>query len=401
MKLTSEEQSILEGRQGRSRQKAMEILLALGNIYQAEKLIKVASVQVAGISYKNLGDAGLEFLTEWAGEGARVVVPTTLNPAGMDLQYWSDLGFSEEFARKQLQVIECYRQFGIAPVCCCTPYLIGQLPLFGQHIAWAESSAVSFANSVLGARSNREGGPSALAAAIIGKTAGYGLHLSHNRRANFLVEVQCQLTNEADYGALGYLIGREIGAAIPLFRGISDANIDQLKALGAAMAASGAVALYHIDELTPEACQQNILSESHQTMVIEELDQAYQSLNDQVEAIDLVAIGCPHASLSEIAMAAEMVAGKKIKSQLWITTAISIYAVAKRAGYLATIEAAGGHVVSDTCVIVAPIAELGVRSLATNSAKAACYAPHHCRVKVRYADFTRCIQAAINGRMPL
>ena len=144
----------------------------------------MTSVQVAGVSYKNLGEAGLEFLREWADQGARVRVPTTLNPAGLDLEQWQALGFVQTFTERQRQVIQAYTAMGITPTCTCTPYWVGNRPAFGQHIAWAESSAVSFANSVLGARTNREGGPSALAAAICGRTAAYGLHLDANRVAH-------------------------------------------------------------------------------------------------------------------------------------------------------------------------------------------------------------------------
>ena len=162
---------MLAGEAGPGVQKAIEIVVALGRIYGAADLVAVTSVQVAGVSYKNLGDAGLEFLQEWAAQGARARVPATLNPAGMDLASWRELGFSEAFARRQEAVIAAYVALGITLTCTCTPYLVGHVPEFGQHVAWAESSAVSYANSVLGARTNREGGPSALAAAITGRTA--------------------------------------------------------------------------------------------------------------------------------------------------------------------------------------------------------------------------------------
>ena len=175
LRLTSQEQAMLAGEEGPGLQKAMEIVVALGRIYGAEDLVPVASAQVSGVSYKNLGDAGLKFLQEWAALGAAARVPATLNPAGMDMTAWRELGFSEEFAQQQQAVVTAYSALGVTPTCTCTPYLVGHAPLFGQHVAWAESSAVNYANSVLGARTNREGGPSALAAAITGRTAHYGL----------------------------------------------------------------------------------------------------------------------------------------------------------------------------------------------------------------------------------
>ena len=182
MELTQEEKRMLAGEQGTATRKAMEILVALGAIYGADRLLPVTSVQVAGVSFDNLGEAGLEFLSEMAAHGGRARVLTTLNPAGMDVDNWKALGIDPEFAAQQKRVIEAYTGMGILPTCSCTPYLFGNLPHYGEHIAWAESSAVCYANSVLGARTNREGGPSALAASLTGKTPRYGMHLSENRR---------------------------------------------------------------------------------------------------------------------------------------------------------------------------------------------------------------------------
>src|SRR3989304_4615517 len=164
MHLTEQEERMLNGEEGYAVRKSMEILVALGNIYGAEQRVKVGSVQVAGVSYHNLGDAGLEFLNELAKDG-KVKVLTTLNPAGMDLENWKNLGISAEFAEKQNLVIDAFERMGILISCTCAPYLIGNLPRYGEHVAWSESSAVTFANSVIGAKTNRDGGPSALAAA--------------------------------------------------------------------------------------------------------------------------------------------------------------------------------------------------------------------------------------------
>ena len=211
---------MLAGEAGPGAQKAIEIVVALGRIYGAADLVPVASVQVSGVSYKNLGDAGLEFLQAWAAQGAQARVPATLNPAGMDLAAWAELGFSPEFARRQQAVVAAYEALGVLPTCTCAPYLIGHEPAFGQHIAWAESSAVSFANSVLGARTNREGGPSALAAAVAGRTARYGFHLDAHRQPTLLVDVRCPVRSEADLGALGYLVGRHARTGVPYFRAL-------------------------------------------------------------------------------------------------------------------------------------------------------------------------------------
>src|SRR3989337_2914520 len=205
MNLTEEEERMLAGEEGYASRKSMEIRTALGGIYGAEQLIKVGSVQVAGVSYHNLGDAGLEFLNELAKDG-RVKVLTTLNPAGMDLENWRQLGISEDFAKKQNLVIDAFKRMGIIISCTCTPYLIGNLPRYGEHIAWSESSAVTFANSVIGAKTNREGGPSALAAAFVGKTPYYGLHLEKNRVPDIHVDVRAKLKKISDCVALGHCI---------------------------------------------------------------------------------------------------------------------------------------------------------------------------------------------------
>jgi predicted aconitase len=399
--LTGEERAMLAGEAGPGVRKAMEIVVALGRIYGAGDLVPIASVQVSGVSYKNLGDAGLEFLEEWAAQGAQARVPSTLNPAGMDLVSWHELGFSQAFARQQAAVINAYAALGITPTCTCTPYLVGYVPDFGQHIAWAESSAVSFANSVLGARTNREGGPSALAAAITGRTARYGLHLEDNRLATVIVQVRCLVRSEADLGALGYLVGQQVQSGIPYFRLQDWVNGHRyLKTLGAAMAASGAVALYHIEGVTAEARAENMVGPGAQTLIVDDLAPGYSALNGTAEEVDLVSLGCPHASLAELEAIADFLDGRRVRSRLWITTARATRRAAEGAGLVARIEAAGGKVVADTCMVVAPVADLGFRTMATNSAKMAFYAPAHSGLAVRFGPMEQCLEAAVGGRWP-
>ena len=390
---------MLSGEAGAGVQRAMEIIVALGRIYGAADLVPVASVQVSGVSYKNLGEAGLQFLQEWAGQGARARVPATLNPAGMDLLSWRELGFPEEFARRQVAVVEAYTALGVAPAATCAPYLAGQPPRRGEHLAWAESSAVSYANSVLGARTNREGGPSALAAAVAGRTARYGLHLDKGRRATAIVDVRCPLRSEADLGALGFLVGRQGGNGVPLLRGVREEGLI-LRTMGAAMAASGAVALFHVEGVTPEAQDRLPIAPGARELVVDDLAPAYRALNGPAEEIDLVSLGCPHASLAEIEAVAGALDGHRLATALWITTARTTRQAAEQAGLVARIEAAGGRVVADTCMVVAPVAGLGFRTLATNSAKMAFYAPSHSKLSVRFGSMEQCIEAALTGRWP-
>ncbi len=408
MRLTPEEEAMLRGDAGPALRRAMEIVVALGRIYGAEDLVAVAHAQVAGVSYKNLGQAGLEFLQQWAAEGARVRVPTTLNPAGMDLAQWRALGVSAEFARQQGLVIDAYLAMGIAPTLTCAPYAVGHRPRRGEHLAWSESSAVSFANSLLGARTNREGGPSALAAALTGRTPRSGLHLDQARRATHLVEVRCPLSSEADFGALGYLVGRRVRNGVPYFRflgptpdlslGPGSAGEELLRGLGAALAASGAVALYHVEGVTPEAGEEGILPAAAERVTVADLAEGYAALNGPLDAVDMVTIGCPHASLAQLAEIARQVAGQRLRAALWVTTARAIRDEAAALGHVAAIEAAGGRVVADTCMVVAPVEELGLRALATNSAKAAFYAPSHSGVSARFGALAQCLDAARTGR---
>lgn len=419
VRLNPEEQAMLSGAEGPAVQRALEIVLALGKIYGAEGLVPIESAQISGVSYKNLGDAGLEFLRQWAAEGARVHVPATLNPAGMDLSDWETLGFSKDFAEKQIAVIETFSTMGVRCTCTCTPYLVGNVPKPGAHVAWSESSAVCFANSVLGARTNREGGPSALAAAITGRTARYGYHLERNRQADYVIEVDCAVESEADFGALGYLVGRLVGAGVPYFRDLNvpdvsdlagdpvraidalvageESGLDRLMALGAAMAASGAVALYHVEGVTPEA-QPEIIRSDARVVRVSSLSEGYAALNGPLDQIDFVHIGCPHATLATLHRIADSLTGQRVRATLWITTARETKEEAQQRGYVATIENAGGKVVADTCPIVAPVAELGFQSLATNSAKTAFYAPSQLGLNVRFGPLEKCIAAALTGQ---
>ena len=253
MYLTKAEELMLSGGNGEVVERMFRLLVSLGDIYGADRMIPVSSAQVAGVSYKSIGDPGVDFLEDYAEKGAVAKIVTFLNPAGMDIEDWQQMNVPPSFAEKQLRIMDAFKKMGIVISATCTPYLAGNLPRFGEHIAWSESSAISFSNSVIGAKTNREGGPSALAASLCGVTPNYGLHLDENRRPQVLVGVSAKLEDNADYGALGYVVGKIVKNRIPYFTGIKEADTDQLKALGAAMAASGAVALYHIENLTPEA----------------------------------------------------------------------------------------------------------------------------------------------------
>jgi len=414
LRLTRNQEALLAGSEGPGAQRAMEIVVTLGKLYDAPDLVSIDSAHISGVSFKNLGEGGLHMLRQWADDGARARVPAWLNPMWMEESRWRAMGVPPAFAAKQLEVNHAFERIGVEPIMSCTPYLIsGHLPDLGAHLAWAESSAVVFANSVLGARTNREGGPSALAAAVAGCTARYGYHMDEGRKASQVVQVDCELTNIADFGALGARVGREVGDGVPYFRDLGrwlpplpedlqrgGSAVDRLKALGAAMAAYGSVALFHVAEYTPEALRlgERLVGPEAAVLHVTDLADTYGSLNHgEAERIDLVNIGCPHASLEEIAEVAQSLSGKHLATRLWVTTARATRERALAEGLVEAIEAAGGMVVSDTCTVVAPLRDLGIRSVATNAAKATCYLPAHSGAAVRYGTLAKCLRTAISG----
>jgi predicted aconitase len=387
--LTREEQGMLDGREGRATQKCMQILVALGSIYGAERLVEVSSVQVSGVSYKNLGDAGIEFLSELAKDG-KARVKTTLNPAGMSLTDWRNQGIEEGFATKQLEVIDAYRRLEIEISCTCTPYLAGNEPRYGEHIAWGESSAVVYANSVLGARTNREGGPSALAASLTGRTPLYGYHLDGNRLSTLTVEVEASLGSPEDFSAMGYFVGKEAKDGVPYFRGIRSASLEELKTLSAALASSGGVAMFHIEGLTPEAR----VGPGGTKVVFTsgDLAGARAFLNDGGEP-DFVSVGCPHCSLTELATIARLLAGRRVTKEFWVCCSREVKRASDSLGFSAAIEKSGAKFATDTCMVVAPVETLGHRVVATNSAKA-CHYLRNSGLRVRFLSLEECIGEA-------
>jgi predicted aconitase len=398
MILSTEQQAMLDGDFGPATRKAMEILSTLGRIYGAERMLRVTSVQIAGVSYDNLGDAGLGFLSEMAQGGGRARVLTTLNPAGMDIARWEEMGISPEFAAQQERVITAFSSMGVIPTCTCTPYLTGNVPHFAEHIAWAESSAVCFANSVIGARTNREGGPSALAASLTGFTPAYNLHLDAARHPNVHIQVEAQVSGTVSFGALGKAIGDRLETAgkgrVPYISGISSATVEELKAFCASIATYGGVALFHIPGVTPEA---SLFSPPQDGLRITQtdLDQAYNAMSDATSAeIDFVSLGCPHLSITEIAHLADLLRGKKVKKTFWITTARPVKQAADLAGYTQTIEASGAIFTSDTCCVVAPIRGR-FHALVTDSAKACYYAFSKNKMKTLIRPFDEVVAEAL------
>ncbi len=385
MHLTRDDERILAGEKGETRQKMLELLVALGKVFGAERLVDIKSAQVSGASYKTIGKYGLEWLQSL---DATAVVPAVLNPIGMPRGRWEEMGVDPDFAGKQKAVIDAYERLGINLACTCTPYYLYQTAQ-GDHLAWSESSAVSYANSVIGARTNREGGPGALAAALTGRTPCYGLHLLKNRKPNVVVDVSVPTTTMgiAEFGALGYHVGKLVGNRIPYFRGIHP-DRDRLKALGAAMAATGAVALYHVEGITPEAGDPRFSLQGLETIPIEsaEIERLFTDI-----PVDAVAVGCPHCSPEELDTIAKLIAGKKVKKPFYVFASQGV--ISANQSLVAAIEKSGARVYADTCMVVSPVMEQ-YSAIMVNSGKALAYVPDMCGAVARIGTMEDCVRVA-------
>ncbi len=374
MFLSREEERILDRGDGYS--KCMEILVALGEIFGAEKLIPIKHAHVSGISYQNIGEEGLEWLK---GLKVKFSVKTTLNPAGMDLERWREMGLCEGFVGRQREVLKVFKDMGAELTLTCTPYYVYR-PRVGDHLAWAESSAVVYANSVLGAMTNRESGISALASAVVGKTPYYGLHVKENRAPNVLIEVKC----DCDVALLGRYVG-EVVDGIPIFRFKRRLRESELKALGASLASTGNVAMFHVVDQTPEWKDFDIPRER---IVVDGL----RDLDLECEP-DLIALGCPHLSREEVLNLYEVVKNYdgRVKREFWVFTSRKVYD--ETIDVIRFLEGKGIKVFRDTCMVVSPATEK-FECVMTNSGKALTYLPKLRRVKAVYGDLSRCVSIA-------
>lgn len=402
MKLNDEQKAMLNGEMGEGKRVAMEMLYAIGNVYGAENLIPIKSAHCAGLSLKSHGIAGMKWVEDMAAKGAKVVVPTTMNVVGVDRS--RDLGLPKDWVEHQMRIEKGYEAMGCFGTSSCVPYYYSFLPKFGEHIAWAESSAVVFTNSVLGARDNREGGPSAWAAGVCGYTPNYGFHLDENRRGDILFKVTTKLNGVEDYGAVGNFVGKMVGEKVPVYEGLDRPTTEELVYFGSAMASAGGVALFHAIGVTPEAPDLETVFRGKKYEVVEigdkEKAQGYENLNcGKNRKVDYVALGCPHYSLNQVRNVAYKLQGKKVNENvtLWIHTNMAVKAMAKELGYLKMIEDAGGVLTQDLCTILSDPEALGLHTLATNSSKMAFYAPGNNGFDVWYGSEDRCIEAALCG----
>ena len=378
MHLTAEEEHLLH--QGTpAEQLSMRILTTLGDVYGADRLIPIASAHVSGVSLKTLGEPGLAFLEEFAAT-AKVRVRTTVNPMGMDLDRAREMGVPEAFAAAQTRIRDAYLRIGAEPTFSCTPYLVGNRPNLGDHLAWAESSAVVFANAVIGARTNREGGPSALAAAVAGRTPNYGLHLDENRHATHAFDIHLPMRGYR-WSLLGLHVGAIVGDGVPYVRGVT-ANESDLKWFGAALAASGGVGMFHMEGVTPEWREAGADTLSSTLVSEDDLLTTRERYTTGAEP-DAIGLGTPQLSADELTGVADLLEKHRPRPRVYVFT--SRIARAEAGDAAKRIESLGHVVLVDTCLEVSPM-ELWAKTTATPSGKGAVYLPTLCGQKVVLDD---------------
>lgn len=380
MYLTPEEEKSLSGENGEAMQAATSLLVDVGEFFNAEKLISVASAHISGVSYLTGGDGLIDQLELFVNKNAKVSVPSTLNPCGMDRKNWEDMYIDLNFATKQFQILQLFEDLDVSTTCSCTPYDYGHLLNKGQHVAWAESSAVAFANSFFGARTNKEDSLTVLSAAIVGKTPYYGFHLTEERIPNVEVVVETDLKEYTDYSILGEITGKAFKkhsfafGAIPVFRNMTNPRPQEIKALGAALASFG-TQLFHIEGITPE---QELIAkgsiEDKLTVTDGEMFRTMEELKPPADT-DIAVIGCPNANLEEIKAVADLVKGRQIKEgkEFWVFSSNALKGIADSSGYLKTIIDAGAKFIVDTCPEVMPYNKMKFKSVLTNSVKAQHY----------------------------
>jgi len=400
MYLTKEEERILGGESGEGTQKALELLVAIGDAYDSEKMIPVSRAHAASSGQE--GD--LYFVELLADGGARCKVPTSTNPV-YDIPYFHKLfeKIPEDEADVARRVMEAYKRMGAILSWSCLPYLAENIPLYSETVAFSESSATPYVNSVIGARTNREAAQSALAAGVIGKTPLYGLHIKENRKGTHLVKVDANLKDEFDYTLLGYYVGRRIGYGVPVLTGIKrQPSTEEFINFCAMSNVSGAISMFYMPGFTVEASTaeeafQGDMPRDKITVTNKELKQACEELQTTSSKIDFVMLGCPHYTLKQLEEVAKLLKGQKIHDgvSFWVCTSATAKVLAERNGYVDVIEKAGGHVVVDTCIDepcwIAYKSKVGM----TDSPKCAYYRRFK---EVRVGRLQDCVEAAVRGK---
>jgi len=395
---------MLDGEFGEAVQYSMQILINVGDMYGAEHLVEIHSAHV-GIAYLGFL-ATVELIESFSKKGAKFRVPTTVNLGHWPKNYnrWQDLPEPPEWIEKSRRMIDAVKSMGAIPTYSCIPYFQGNLPRFGQNVAWVESSAISFANSVLGARANRITYGLDKAAAITGRMPLFGFFLDENRKGNVSVKVEYTPKNLTDYGTIGYIIGKYFGDKVPVIEGLpSETGANQLKVLGSAAAGKGAVALYHAVGLTPEARSREQAFggkkiEADIKIGPKEIADAMAEINTaKDERFDAVLMGCPHPHIDEITELASLLAGKRIRSgiKFWVFISGDVLELARHLGYVKIIEESGAELVERDCILSFNTKNWGWKTVMTNAVKFANALPSEptC-LDVIYCDTASCIAAA-------
>ncbi len=413
------DRAMLDGAHGPAPQLAMSILVRMADVYGASELMDISQAHIDSTIY--LGDATLEFAERLASLGAKVAVPTSLNVSGVDECGWKAWAVQPEWAAKAARQMLAYERMGAVPTWTCAPYQTHMRPVFGQQIAWGESNAISFANSVIGARTERYPDLLDICCAITGRVPAVGLHLTRNRGGQLLlrlVDVPLALQQDDQFFAvLGHLVGKLSDENIPVIDGIvvSPAE-DQLKAFAAAAASSGRVALFHMVGITPEAptleaafhtdARGAARLKSCATTAIEitvaDLRAARRELTTaDGRELDMVILGSPHFSLAEFSLLAPLVAGQHThpRVKFLITSSRLMKERAHETGVLKPIVSFGAQITLDTCILASPMLPPEIKTLMTNSAKYAYYAPSLLNTRVTFGSLADCVRSAIEGRV--
>jgi predicted aconitase len=399
MNLTREEEKMLNGEFGQGNQRAIELLVAIGDAYDAEKMIPITRAHVASSGQE--GD--LYFVELLANGDAKCRVPTSTNPV-YDIEFFHRLHkVPSDEAEVACRVMEAYKRVGAILSWSCVPYLADNIPLFGETVAFSESSATPYVNSVIGATTNREAAQSALAAGVVGRTPKYGLHIKENRKGTVLIKVEVALKNSFDYTLLGQFIGKQIGYGIPVLIGITKRpSTEELINFCAMSNTSGAVSMFYIPGFTVEAqtVEEAFHGDSPREKIIvtdAELKQTWDELQTASGKIDFVMLGCPHYTLKQMAEAAKLLERKKIHSEVsfWICTSATTKTLAKKMGYVDAIENAGACVVVDTCIDEPCWSMYKDKVGMTDSPKCAYYRRFE---DVVVAGLEDCVKAAVRGK---
>lgn len=408
--LLKKDREMLSGRHGAAPKMAMSIVVRMAELSGAEALLDITGAHIDSTVY--IGDAGLEFAERLAGLGAKVAVPTTLNVSGLDEHHWQEWAVSPDWARQAHRQMVAYQSMGTIPTWTCAPYQLDTKPVFGQQIAWGESNAIVFANSVIGARTERYPDLFDICCAITGRAPAMGLHLTENRAGQLLfrlVDVHAQLQARDDfYPVLGNLIGERSGDKIPVIDGMTVVpNEDQLKAFGAATASSGGVALFHMVGVTPEAptLEKALQGKSPlQTieLTLDDLRESRRQLtHTDSDALDMVVLGSPHFSLAEFKRLAPMVAGRRKHPEVkfLVTSSRAMAQLAQTGGLIEPLKAFGAQITLDTCILTSPMLPPEIHNLMTNSAKFAYYSPGMLQKKIAFGSLEDCVNSAVEGRV--